>query len=266
MDYETADGSQFSLREIWTEHDDTPTFSCTSVTSFVEGKAFAGRLNKALHLLDDDEILACLEPVPPENINPPFPPEFTRAPSLDSSKYYLKAPSFTYDDAQNGKSFVADCLLNEATVLEQLKKTPHPNIVSYHGCVVEDSRIIRLCLSRYEQNLTSYIDERLSEDRKIQIMGDVEAGVLHLHSLGLAHNDINPDNICLGQDGHHAVIIDFDSCMPFGQRLMKGKGNSSQPEDDGPISARANDFDGLDMIHDFLWPRPDENTPRADDI
>lgn len=40
----------------------------------------------------------------------------------------------------------------------------------------------------------------------------------YLHSLGLAHNDINPDNIMV-RDGE-PVLIDFGSCQPFGARLQ----------------------------------------------
>ena len=41
----------------------------------------------------------------------------------------------------------------------------------------------------------------------------------YLHSLGLAHNDINPYNIMVREDGT-PVLIDFGSCQPFGGRLQ----------------------------------------------
>lgn len=40
----------------------------------------------------------------------------------------------------------------------------------------------------------------------------------HLHSLGLAHNDINPSNIMV--KGGVPILIDFGSCQPYGTRLQ----------------------------------------------
>ena len=253
MDYETADGSQFSLREIWTEDYE---FSYTSATAIVNGKAFAAKFDKEMDLLDDAQIFEALHAVPLENIYPLFPANFTKSPPFDSSRQYLKAPSFTYDDCGPGKTFVADCLLNEASILERLKTSPHKNLATYHGCVVEDGRITRLCLTRYPFSLTEYLEKDPSENDKRRIMDGIEAGVLHLHSLGLAHNDVNPDNICIDGESGEGILIDFDSCLPFGEKLMKGVGQLDSPSSDAPVSDRGNDFDGLDMVHDFLWDQP----------
>ena len=50
---------------------------------------------------------------------------------------------------------------------------------------------------------------------------DILKGIRHLHSLGLVHNDINPANIMLDNNGT-AVLIDFDSCRRVGESLGGG--------------------------------------------
>jgi hypothetical protein len=130
--------------------------------------------------------------VPEENVFPLFPDKFTVAPPFDMSDHYLKAPQFTFEDSEPGRTFVAKCLLNEASVLEQLRKKPHPNIVSYYGCVLKGPRITHLCLKRCYCSLTEYSEIMLSKEQKERILKQVRDGIEHLHSLGLAHNDIHP--------------------------------------------------------------------------
>lgn len=52
------------------------------------------------------------------------------------------------------------------------------------------------------------------------IFKDIESVVKHLHSLGLAHNDLNPMNIMTDKK-KRPILIDFGSCKPFGRRLME---------------------------------------------
>lgn len=48
---------------------------------------------------------------------------------------------------------------------------------------------------------------------------DVERGVHHLHALGLVHGDVNPSDIMEDKSCNRAVLADFDSCRPVGERL-----------------------------------------------
>lgn len=245
MDYETADGSQFSLQEVL---DGEGVFNYTSVTAFVDGKAFAGKTDLRMHDVDDVDIVNYLKPVPTENINPLFPAGFTKAPAFELAEHYLKAPAFTYEDSESGRTFVADCLLNEATVLETLKKQPHPNIVTYYGCVVtKANRITQLCLKRYYCSLAEYADLRFPDHQRESIFTGVQSAVKHLHGLELAHNDLCPQNICIDSDGNPA-IVDFDSCLPFGHRLMKGVAADGVALRSDP----QNDLRGLEDLRDFL--------------
>ena len=254
MDYETPDGSQFSLREVWTKRGEEPVFDYTTVSAYVGGIAYVGKLHQRPDEVDEGDVLNSLEPVSPECIHPKSPSDFTTAPAFDPVKHHLKAPSFTYDDCRPGKTLLADCVLNEVTVLEQLKRHPHPNLVSYYGCVIEDGLITHLCLQRYPHSLGEYVDRGVSEAEKVKIHDGVRDGIRHLHSFGLAHNDVTPLNVCINDHGE-AIIVDFDSCLPFGQRLIKGIGCEVERDFESAVSRPENDLVfGLDEIKDFLWP------------
>lgn len=255
MDYETDDGSQFSLREVWDERDGQSTFAYTSVSAYVDCSAYVGKLDARLDEVDGD-ILSCLTPVPPECIHPLAPEGLTIAPAINPAMHYLKAPSFTYDDCQPGKTFVADCVLNEVAALERLKLHPHANIVTYLGCVVTDGRITGVCLERYPSSLEAEAERGFNEQQKENIMCDLQDGMDHLFGLGLAHNDINPGNVCLDATGH-AILVDFDGCLPIGEKLMKGTSKASDPETGAPLSSRENDMiTGLGSIWDFMDDHP----------
>ena len=252
MDYETADGSQFSLRDVWIARGGEPAFAYTSVSAYVDGSAYVGKLPTPPDEVDEVDVLTCLEPVPPDCIHPKIPHGFTIAPDFDPVKHYLKAPSYTYDDCQPGKAFVADCVLNEVTVLERLKLHPHPNIVSYLGCVVKDGRITHICLDKYPSSLVAQAEQGLEINQSERIFEGIQAGISYLHDVSLAHNDINPENICLDVKGE-PIIVDFDACLPFGEKLLKGASMADDPKGGFPISSKYNDLIcGIDTIKNFL--------------
>jgi serine/threonine protein kinase len=49
----------------------------------------------------------------------------------------------------------------------------------------------------------------------------VQSAVQQIHSLGLAHNHLNPRNSMLNSE-KMPDVVDFGSCQPFGGRLMSG--------------------------------------------
>lgn len=189
MDYETPDGSQFSLREEWNDRHE---YQGTLITAFVEGNAYVGKSPQRMKNLDDFEILRLLEPVPSENVFPVFLEHFTEAPLFDPRDHYLKAPQFTYEDREPGRTFVADRMQSEVEVLERLCREPHPNVVGYYGCVMRDGRITHVCLQRCACSLVEHQKAGLSESQCEMLLAQMRDGVEHLHSLGIAHNDINP--------------------------------------------------------------------------
>lgn len=189
MDYETTDGAQFSLREVLSEDN---VFQSTVITAFVDGNAYAGTSPQRMEDMDEVDVIQYLEPVPSENVHPLLPEGLTVAPPFDIANHYLKAPQFTYEDSKPGRTFVADCLLSEARILEQLKQHPHPSIVIYYGAVTKGDRITHLCLKRCYCNLSEYNQIGLSKAERGRLLAEIRDGIEHLHSLGLAHNDIGP--------------------------------------------------------------------------
>ncbi|KAH8754189.1 hypothetical protein F5883DRAFT_382254, partial [Diaporthe sp. PMI_573] len=89
----------------------------------------------------------------------------------------------------------------------------------------EDGRIVRLALRRYSESLYDYLQRETQEEftsqQRVDCMDQIEAAAKHLHSIGLAHNDISPSNIMFDNTGQ-AVLIDLDSCAPLGNSLTKG--------------------------------------------
>ncbi|QRV75863.1 kinase domain protein [Ceratobasidium sp. AG-Ba] len=84
------------------------------------------------------------------------------------------------------------------------------------------------------------------------IMQDIRGGVEHLHSLGLVHNDINPTNIMVDENGR-GVLVDYDSCRPDGEEIPLGcKGGTMGWCPDTDMSERNNDFRGIDKVEEWL--------------
>ncbi|UPK99774.1 hypothetical protein LCI18_010709 [Fusarium solani-melongenae] len=103
----------------------------------------------------------------------------------------------------------AELSLREIKVYEVLKQHPHPNIGRYFGCITEEGRVIGLCIEKG----TSSLAEKLfgaTMQQKMEYYNAVEAGVLHLHEMGLSHNELAPANIRM--NGEVPFITNFAYC------------------------------------------------------
>ncbi|KAK2034471.1 hypothetical protein LX32DRAFT_397077 [Colletotrichum zoysiae] len=102
-----------------------------------------------------NELVKLHRPVPKDMIYPVFPKEglteYTLQPATDDKAVYLKAPKLC--DYQDNRDDVAVCLLNETRAHEKIRDSPHSNLVSYLGCVVEGGCIVRLAMNRYPKSL-----------------------------------------------------------------------------------------------------------------
>lgn len=174
-----------------------------------------------------DELVKLLQPIPKDKMYPLLPneelTEYTLQQAVGNEAVYLKAPRpCHYRDNSND---LAVRLLNEARIHEKLRGNPHRNVDSYLGCVVEGGRIVRLALKRYSKSLYDYLQRETQEEftsqQRTDCMDQIESAAKHLHSLGLAHNDISPSNIMFDNTGQ-PVLIDLDSCAPLGNILTKG--------------------------------------------
>ncbi|KAM0345804.1 hypothetical protein ACHAPU_006157 [Fusarium lateritium] len=150
---------------------------------------------------------------------------------------------------------IKDLVLSEATVCELLMKHPHPNIAKYWGCDVVDGRIRGLCFGKYAMTLHERAVTGVPLDIERCLQG-VRDGLEHLHSLGLAHNDINPQNVMLDA-GDNPIIIDFDACTNEGEKLTKG-GTPGWWIEGTKVGSRENDLFALVKLEEwFALPEED---------
>ncbi len=186
---------------------------------------FFGQLPKAASEITAEEATAALSLVPDHTIFPPVAPgggEWTLAPDdgVDNKSYFVKQPTMSIYDLFKDDDFLARLLLGEATIMERLAKHWHPNIVRYHGIRVRRGRMTGLVLDRHRHTLLEHVKQGLGGLDEVAFIQALESAVTHLHSLGLAHNDLNPENIMVNEADGMPILIDFGSCRPFGGRLL----------------------------------------------
>lgn len=210
-----------SADEAWKENEDGSdmVFSHTAIVAFQGETAYHGTTTARNTDLDKEALLETLHPIPRGDIYPPFGSHLTRVPEI-----YTKTPNLSLYSPNYGQQ-IADLLLHEAEIYEILRKHPHPGLGQSLGCVVsDDGRITGLALVKYNGLglfERAYDPEIFGEEQRTRCVEGLKAAVQHLHDLGLAHNDINPDNVMFTDDGE-PVLLDFDTCHPIGTKLIKG--------------------------------------------
>lgn len=110
---------------------------------------------------------------------------------------------------------------NEMTILRDLS---HTNIVSFRGSSHND--VIGLIITEYvETNMLEILKEKsLSPEQCIEIFTSICKAIEYLHSNGIAHLDIRPDNILVNSDLNIIKISEFSSAISF-ERKKKYSGN-----------------------------------------
>jgi serine/threonine protein kinase len=194
-----------------------------SVFTFIDSQDFVyfGQASVQGRVLSPEDLRKALERVPDDDIYPEAPPHITTTSISTGPDVYIKRPKLNVYDAWVNTGLLAKLFLAEAEVLEVLNRKPHPNIIRYHGCIVKRGRITGIVLDRCHETLTDRLKDGAGGFDVESCMERVRSGVGHLHSLGYAHNDINPNNIMVGQDDT-PTIVDFSSCQLFGKDLITG--------------------------------------------
>lgn len=186
----------------------------------------------------------------------PDPTTFTKAPELTtlSKTFIKKASSAVVIKGDNGPRFIPYGLIEEAQPMEVLLRHSHPGIIRYYGCQVQRGYVTGLVLEEYSHNLNEYLKDGIRSVDKGSFMDALESAVHHLHSLGWAHNDLNPSNIMVNDVGM-PIVIDFSSCQKFGEELTISGGTEGWMEgdvDDYTTSEKSHDIYALVKIRAWL--------------
>ncbi|KAJ6177978.1 hypothetical protein N7519_008439 [Penicillium mononematosum] len=168
------------------------------------------------------EFNSSLRRVQDKDIYPEIPTDvqLTLAPEgLGSSLVYVKRPGLQWYEDMIGTNHLPKAVLDETIVMERISRSPHRNVIRYYGCRVKRGYITPIVLERLDQTLSEYASTSdFQQLDKVKFFESLKSAVEHLHTIGLAHNDINPNNIMVKNGS--PVLIDFDSCQPFGKRLQ----------------------------------------------
>ncbi|KAK3385491.1 kinase-like domain-containing protein [Podospora didyma] len=225
-----------------------------------QDNVFFGQVLKERKLITPEEFTDALRLVPDEDIYPKVPPGVELTISTDTTihrdndAFYVKRPQMSsYDDAAEDREFMPKLLLDEALIMERITSGgPHPNIVPYYGCRVHRGRVTGIVLKGYTLNLHEHLLRRGPLVPTDRFMEALESAVRHLHSLGLAHNDINPRNIMIERkDGGIPILIDFGSCQPFGKPLVT-LGTEGWVDEIFFTSEKEHDLVALEKIREWL--------------
>jgi serine/threonine protein kinase len=134
----------------------------------------------------------------------------------------------------------------EIEMCERLRQHPHPNIAKYKGVECrtkmvcrrsngvelfrkfDSERVVKIVFKRYSSSLHDWVlaGKPIS---LTECLTSIAHGIRHMHSLGLVHCDIKPDNIFVdsGSSRHISYVVgDFDSTALEGS-VYELKGGTS---------------------------------------
>jgi serine/threonine protein kinase len=229
-------------------------FSYVQIFAQRDGMLYSGKWPNRRDSPTTLEELQELEQIPTEDRGPEM--------KKNWSAVFVKTPSLlAYIDGDLEKR-----ITREVETCEILRKNPHPNIATYYGCNQDHGRVSGLCFKRYTSTLLQAVNPQclnkaafLSSGREL-VTGSIKSGlqgllaaIKHLHLLGLVHNDINPANIMLDEDGA-LILIDFDSCRCIGESLRSTETKRTRHWHDSnvDISTEKNDLDAFKDLQTWL--------------
>jgi hypothetical protein len=203
-----------------------------------------------------EDLNRLLQRVPDERIYPLRPTSLSVVSDEVRSQLYIKQPKLLCLDNEAETKLLPQLLLSEAEVLQFVENNRDPNIIRFHGCTVNRNRVTGIALEKHSVIL-QYRHEDVPHPLDVDAcMHGIRAAVTYLHSLGLAHNDLNPTNIAL-DGGDNPILLDFGSCRKFGEGLLSG-GTSGWIDEDCSTSAQRHDGRAIEKIEARLLSKAQE--------
>ncbi|PLZ06321.1 serine/threonine-protein kinase [Fischerella thermalis] len=118
-----------------------------------------------------------------------------------------------------------ELFLREATILYQIQ---HPQVPQFRERFEQDQRLFLVQDYVAGKTYRSLLDERkavgsaFTEQEVLQLMRSLLPVLEHIHSRGIIHRDISPDNIILRDLDNKPVLIDFGVVKELATRLQAG--------------------------------------------
>ncbi|XP_042240946.1 death-associated protein kinase 1-like isoform X4 [Homarus americanus] len=112
--------------------------------------------------------------------------------------------------ASSRRGLPLESIAREVRVLQMIDD--HQNIISLHQVFDNGQQVILVLELVRGGELFDHISERerLSEEEASAFLHQILQGVCHMHSLGLAHLDLKPENVLLlSKNRQHIKLIDF---------------------------------------------------------
>ncbi|KAF5554420.1 serine threonine kinase [Fusarium phyllophilum] len=228
--------------------EDTGDLQYTMFAMLEDDMIYYGQLNKPKADISFQHATDSLVRIPDEEIFPRWPQDLTltKAPEELPPDAFVKRPGMAlYDIFSKHKvvHLLPKGLMEEAEAMEVLGSKPHPNIVGYHGCHVRRGYITGLVFDRHPHDLKGYLKNGHTIQNKTLFIESLESAIYHLHLLGWAHNDLNPSNVLVANDGR-PILIDFGSARRIGENLLTSRGTK------GWIDCQMKDYTTSEKRHD----------------
>ncbi|KAL2683280.1 hypothetical protein Neosp_007750 [[Neocosmospora] mangrovei] len=216
--------------------------------------AWIGTVNAPIDQVSLEQAVNCLSRIPDKAIYPPVPPDVQVVATSDftlDNETWLKRPLIHSYSKKDRTYWVANSFLGEIRAHQLVEEHPHRNLVKFKACLEKDGLVVGILQKRYPRNLHFRVEARsLPPYDATAFYNDIEAGLKHLHSLGFAHNDLNPSNVMVDAEDR-LIIIDLGSARPFGQVLNQG-GTPGWCDGFQRTSCVANDEIGLRLMKDYF--------------
>ena len=219
------------LNKVWEQgNDETGEAQQTSFALFDSNEGFYyGMLETPKAEITFDQVTKALSSVPDEEVFTRWPApgiELIQAPATLTEDLYIKRPDpemYKVLKEHNALSQLSAALLAEAEVLQSLSQNPHPNIIRYHGCRVLRGYFMGIVIDKHPYDLHDHLKNRVGTIEKRSFIAALESALRHLHTRGLAHNDLTPQNILVSKEGM-PILTDFGGCQPIGTYLKHIRG------------------------------------------